>query len=50
MNWNKSGNIYCNLGKGDLLFVAYDEKGIVVFETSGVFKTSYGQFDCFHCC
>ena len=21
-NWNKSGNIYCKLGKGDSLFVA----------------------------
>ena len=22
-NWNKSGHIYCKLGKGDSIFVAY---------------------------
>ena len=33
-NWNKSGNIYCKLGKGDSLFVAYSGKGKVVFKSS----------------
>ena len=35
-SWNKSGNIYCKLGKGDSLFVAYSEKGKVDFKSSWI--------------